>query len=454
MSLITPRVARRAARWAAVALVPVAAVLGGCSTDKLLAVTNPSIAQPSSLAGKSGLAAYYAAAIGDFTDGYAGDNGDPLGYNIEGLINFGGLLSDEVGSTDTYPTRNEVDRRSTQFNNSSNADIFRAIQRSRSDAELAASQFSQFASDDARHSEVLSLAGYSYILIAETYCSGVPFSQIASDGTTISYGQPLTTDQIFQTAVAKFDTALTIAVAANVDSLANFARVGRARALLGLNQRAAAAAQVADVPSSFSYQVFTSANTSRQNNGVYGFSVIQQRFSAIDKEGGNGLPYLSANDPRVPYTDTKNTGFDGARNLALQQKYPQRTSPVTVANGVEARYIQAEAALATGDVGSFMDFLQQARTAAGNTAAVTDPGTPESRVDLLFRERAFSLWLTAHRLGDMRRLVRYYSRSADTVFPVGDYSGGGTYGTDVNLPIPVEEQNNKLYKGECNKAAP
>ena len=30
-----------------------------------------------------------------------------------------------------------------------------------------------------------------------------------------------------------------------------------------------------------------------------------------------------------------------------------------------------------------------------------------------------------------------------TVFPVGDYhKGGGSYGQDVNLPIPIEEKNN------------
>jgi len=45
-------------------------------------------------------------------------------------------------------------------------------------------------------------------------------------------------------------------------------------------------------------------------------------------------------------------------------------------------------------------------------AALTDPGTAEARVDLLFRERAFWFFLTGHRQGDLRRLIRQYGRFA------------------------------------------
>jgi len=63
--------------------------------------------------------------------------------------------------------------------------------------------------------------------------------------------------------------------------------------------------------------------------------------------------------------------------------------------------------------------------------------------DVLFRERAFWLYATGHRLGDMRRLIRQYGRDPETVFPTGDYYKGGlTYGEDVNLPLPRREANN------------
>jgi len=72
------------------------------------------------------------------------------------------------------------------------------------------------------------------------------------------------------------------------------------------------------------------------------------------------------------------------------------------------------------------------------------PGTSAAAADLLFSEAGpFWLYATGHRLGDMRRLIRQYSRQPDTVFPTGDYhKGGSAYGDDVNLPLPIDEENN------------
>jgi hypothetical protein len=45
----------------------------------------------------------------------------------------------------------------------------------------------------------------------------------------------------------------------------------------------------------------------------------------------------------------------------------------------------------------------------------------------------------------MRRLIRQYGRDVNTVFPNGPYFKGGLYGTDVNVPVPFQEQNNPQY---------
>jgi hypothetical protein len=76
-------------------------------------------------------------------------------------------------------------------------------------------------------------------------------------------------------------------------------------------------------------------------------------------------------------------------------------------------------------------------------------------VDLLFRERAFWLYLTGHRFGDLRRLVRQYERLPDAVFPAGAYEGGtGVFGTDLNAPVPSDEQlYNPNYRGCINRDA-
>ena len=57
-----------------------------------------------------------------------------------------------------------------------------------------------------------------------------------------------------------------------------------------------------------------------------------------------------------------------------------------------------------------------------------------------------------HRLGDMRRLVRYYGR-ADQVFPEGVHYRGGKYGADVTLPVPQAEQNNPKWTGCIDRNA-
>jgi hypothetical protein len=69
-------------------------------------------------------------------------------------------------------------------------------------------------------------------------------------------------------------------------------------------------------------------------------------------------------------------------------------------------------------------------------------------VDLHFKERAYWLWQTGHRLGDLRRLIRDYGRDPETVFPSASYHKGGGYGTDVNFPVPIDEENNPNFE-EC-----
>jgi hypothetical protein len=77
-------------------------------------------------------------------------------------------------------------------------------------------------------------------------------------------------------------------------------------------------------------------------------------------------------------------------------------------------------------------------------AALSGAGNP---VDTLFAERARWLWLTAHRLSDLRRLIRQYARATESVFPTGTYFKQGlVYATDVNFPVPIDEQNNPNFQ--------
>jgi len=219
----------------------------------------------------------------------------------------------------------------------------------------------------------------------------------------------------------------------------------------------------------FQYNYVHSEATGRQNNGTWSLTVSVARFGEADVEAGVGLPYQSDGnvkktsglvDPRVADSVANragqgNKGFDGTTVQWVQAKYPLRASTSTIADGVEARLIEAEAALQAGDAAGALTILNALRS---NTALLALRGygvnslppltlqlTAAAQVDQLFKERAYWMYLTSHRLGDLRRLIRQYGRPVNSVFPNGPYFKGGTYGTDVSVPVPFQEQNNPEY---------
>ena len=114
--------------------------------------------------------------------------------------------------------------------------------------------------------------------------------------------------------------------------------------------------------------------------------------------------------------------------------------------------IEAEAALKKGDATTYLAKLNDARTLHATLTPLADPGSTVARENLLFRERAFWFWGTAHRLGDLRRLVKNYQRGAETVYPTGPYFKGGAYGTDLVLIPAQAEKNNPDFTG-CSSTA-
>jgi hypothetical protein len=280
-------------------------------------------------------------------------------------------------------------------------------------------------------------------------------------------------------AAAAFDTSGATAnarlgkIVARRNAMA-FARVGKARALLDEGRLVDADTVVApaNALTSFGYLVQHDLNSSRQQNGVYNAVKKFKRYGVADKEGGNGLAWISAPDPRTPvfrFPGT-NKGFDNATPQFDQYRYIDEKASVTVATGAEARLINAEAALQRGDTVGFLGFLNGLRQApptyflVGDLSLLTQtiaplpplasPASAAAAVTMLFTERARWLWLTAHRLNDLRRLVRAptmrggYGLAVNSVFPTGAYFKNGlTYGNDVNLPVPLTEQNNPNFNG-------
>ncbi len=412
------------------------ALSAGCG---LLDTDQPNIIGPDDVETEAGAQARRIGAIADFSFAQDGD-----GTQFEdGHILLSGLMSDEFVLSTTPPTEQEVDQRRVFQNNSTLFDLFHNLHRARAAAEAAADALRELGADPDAESgigEMFSLAGFTYLYFGESFCSGVPFSRL--QGEEVEYGTPQTTDQMFQTAVARFDAALAEpgTVGEETQEIAYLASVGKGRALLDRGLFAEAAAAVAVVPTEFQYVTEHSDSPLRLQNAIYSYSV-GFLWSVSDGEGGVGLPFRTADDPRVPFVDEEDSGLDGTTPQFTLEKYGDASASVIVADGIEARLIEAEALLQIPDLAGMTAILNNLRDAEG-LDPLAEPATQAEGVDLLFSERAFWMFATGHRLGDMRRLIRQYGRTAANVFPSGTYIKGGSYGTDVNLPIPQEEGNN------------
>ncbi|MDT8342041.1 MAG: hypothetical protein RQ751_11060 [Longimicrobiales bacterium] len=438
----------RLARTAGMLAVASALLLAGCDTDEFIEVTDPDTVNPETLQDPALLNIVVAGAIGEFTQGYSGSGGDSY-------LSVSALLGDEFTSTGTFTTRTATDRRlqqGIQNGNTSDGAYFN-LQQARRATKDAADLVAQFEStSDNRWVRLKALEGYAIIPLAEGYCSNIPLSNVAEDG-SFEFGQPLTTDQLLSEAITRFDAAI-----GGGGPFADLARIGKGRALVNQGQYAAAASAVASVATDVVFHIDHSVNGA--SNPIFSLQ-SNGRYAVSDMEGGNqtGMDYRSANDPRVQWFEDPAGGFDAQFQLFVSEKYSGFAAPVALATGVEARLIEAEAALNANQPAQMIGILNDLRAEVvdlmtgiqpdyqvdENDAALdplVDPGNQTAREDMLFRERAFWLFLTGHRLGDLRRLVRDYGRNQVDVYPSGAYHKGDEHGPDVVFQMDFDETNN------------
>jgi hypothetical protein len=206
---------------------------------------------------------------------------------------------------------------------------------------------------------------------------------------------------------------------------------------------------VASVPTSFSYSTFHAAVV--QPNGVFAIVNNAKWLTVSDREGNNGLDFRSAADPRVPIAFL-GKGIDNIVDLYAFTRYSSLGSSIVLASGTEARLIEAEASLRAGNPQGALAILNTLRAGTPGLAPLALESTPAAQVDQLFRERAFWMFATGHRHGDLRRLVRQYGRPQESVFPVGPYKGQ-SYGTDVTFTPDFTQLGNPSYTGCLNRSA-
>jgi len=431
--------------------------LSGCSPTEVLQVKDPDIINPTDVQSAAGADAVRLGALGRLNGATAGGSG-----SSEGLFLLSGLFADEWNNGDSFIDRWQVDQRAIQPQDAFLTDVDRMLQRSRVSASQAIGLLKQFKPTGAVAdvAEMYLVQAYVENAIGEHYCNGLVLSNVV-DGVE-QYGSPITTQAAFELALAHADSGLTMIIGTTTADInvRNALSVTKGRILLNLNRPAEAAAAVAAVPTSYAYKMYYEAV--KADNAIWAYNNSARRYSVSTNEGVNGLNFATANDPRLPVCSggdavcklngvTINQRDDkSAFPIYVQLKWPVRDAPVTIISGVEARLIEAEAQLAAGNPGTSLATLNALRTTVTGLTPLTDAGTPAARQDQLFRERAFWLFSTGHRVGDLRRLIKFYNRQANSVFPTGTWHKGGPYGTDVAFPVPqAEETNPNFQRSAC-----
>ncbi|HEY4219328.1 MAG TPA: hypothetical protein VGM67_19425 [Gemmatimonadaceae bacterium] len=444
-SFATTRVPRsRALLGAAAALGLVG--LGACKSGDILNVKSPDVLGVGAYTTPAGVDPLRYGVIGDFAYAFDG-NGDSFTVVT-------GNMADELYASDTFDDRLSINaRRSIEVNTNMEAE-YRALQQAHIGATTASQVMATAAPTEKwQRGEMYLLRGFTEIFFGEGWCSGTAFS--SQDGATITYGQPNSTSQLFTIAAASFDSALALADTSTRVKYA--AQVGKGRALLDNGDFAGAAAAVQGVPRTFQYLTSHSTASTREQNGMWNAEANgASRYSLVNNEGTNGLPYLTqGSDPRLPWAPSNRQGFNGlSTNLPTETKFGQTSSGI-VADGTEAQLIILEAQLQGGtqaDRDAVFAGLNALRTSNSKPVAAIAGSAPTdqaSAVTQLFTERAYWMWLTGHRLGDLRRLVRQYGRDAESVFPTGTLPAplAGSYGTSTSIVIPLNERNNPNFSG-------
>jgi SusD family. len=268
--------------------------------------------------------------------------------------------------------------------------------------------------------------GYARVLIGEMFCQSV-ISRIEPDQ-SITYGQVLTKEQMWESADSTLTAALDLATQAGDEDLKNMILVGRARVRLDLGRVADAKADADLVPPDFVYNASSASRADRQHNRVFDASnPVSGSSASVDTQ------YYRMHDPRVRVDSTGDT--TGAKVLFFAQlKYTSADQPIPIASGKEAQLISAEGDIAAGQPGNAVDKINAIRATYG-MAPYTGPEDATTVRALLIEERRRDLFLEGQRLSDVQRYGIALKPAPGLPFVFG-----GTYGTTTCLPLPDAER--------------
>ena len=412
--------------------VLVLAALGSVACSDLLSLkqSNPGQIDASTLYVPSNAQIIVNGAIADFECAYSR------------YVLGSGILSDEVAVAIANSANFNYDRRlitptdpyAGGCGGVQQPGFYTAFSTARADADTAHAHFETWT--DAQVTDRVKLmaqlsayAGYNILMLGEAMCSAA-----------INVGPELTSAQLFQEAKLRFDRAITEATTANDATTLNLARLGRARTLLNLADLAAAAADAAQIPSSFLVSISADATNTRRQNSVF-IHITQSFFGTVDPSFRNLTLENGQPDPRVAVTNSGRTGSAANTPVWTPNKYPAANSTTPLAKYAEAQLIIAEARIAAGDLAGAATAINNARNSSGRTGmpVFSSTGLTAAQVKTqLIEERRREFFLEGHRLYDYRRFQLPLNPPSGAPYP----AGGGVYSDAVCFPLPNVERNN------------
>ncbi len=344
------------------------------------------------------------------------------------LIMYGSWFTGEALVAETFPTRNEYGRREVVTSNGShNGDVWAPLSQSAASNHFVIGLALPTPDTNINYVRAHTWLGYTFLLMAEQFCQGVVYG-----------GPALTTANMLDSAIANFTTAITKGTAngtAAATTLANVARVGRARANLQAGNGPAAIADAGSVPAGFTFNfnfVDDAANRTRVSNRMWQFT--------FDRGSISVAPAFRVTDPRIVYgapgTHTLSAQDATAGPFWIQRKYPAYTSSLRVASKLEADYIAAEA----GGTATQQTMIAT-RRAANGLPAYAGSTAPAAILTEFMRQKNLDFWLEGQRFGDWRRNP---SAVTDVPVPGSTYfkPGFSPVGNQTCYPLPLAETDN------------
>lgn len=419
-------------------------VVTACSTSDYLKVTSPSRIPASNLEDPANAQLLINGAIADFDCAFQS-------YIVAGAL-IGQELQDATQTASRYPyDQRTIISSSDRYQSSgcTSLGVYSPLQTARVSADNARRLLGGWTDAQVANRQLLlataaAYEAYAQLLLAESACTGVAagggvvFSSFDNTGTVI-YGQPVEPAAAFDSAITHFTEAIDAATAAgaSANSILSMGYDGRARAKLDKGDYDGARTDAEQVPVDFVYNSTSSTISSRRQNKIW--SDNGEVSQGVWNTGSSVESfYRNLDDPRVPVI---NTGTQSVTKVPIwvQTKYTSGDSPVPIASYTEAQLIIAEADVRAGDAGSLLEAtaIINASKAEGNENPVA-----VATLDDVIEERRRALFLEGQHLHDLIRFNLPLDPAAGAPFP-----GGGTYGSQICLPLPdVERFNNPNLK--------